>query len=374
MTIAVHIHFSGIGEDLSRNLQFQCFSILADRYPQHQFIFIFDKPYPAGLISAPNIKVLLLPPEIKNPLLQHYWYNFKIPRVLNKYHANHFVCSGMACSLRTNVPQSIVVNELSFLEKKNLYTARETRYLKRFFKKFIAKASAVAITNQAVRNDLAAMFPEAIDKLQLIGYGVPAVSARLSYEAMQQVKDKYSGGREYFLAFITDATIENAVGLLKAFSVFKKRQLSNMQLILLVSSAQKEGIIKDFGNYKYRDEVKIIIPVNNEQENELVTAAYAAIYLPVINTLEDKGLLALSNGVPLLTGDHDFCKSLYHEAALYSEGDEGNIAQRMMLLYKDENLRNNLLHAGRSIAAAYTWEQTAGKLGQSILDTAAQTA
>ena len=179
-------------------------------------------------------------------------------------------------------------------------------------------------------------------------------SRPFEYEEIQGIKDKYSAGKEYFLAFITDATIENAIQLLKAFSAFKKRQLSNMQLILLVSSTQKEGIIKDLATYKYRDEVKILIFENGAQETEITAAAYAAIYLPAINILEEKGLLTLANGVPLITSNNEFCKNLYHEAALYSQADEKDIAEKMMVLYKDENLRNNLLHAGRSIAAAYT--------------------
>lgn len=374
MTIAVHIRFSENTVDPANNFHYQCFTILAAKYPEHHFIFIFDKPYPPGLIIQKNISALLLPPQIRNPLLQHYWYNFKIPALLDKYHADHFVSNTAVCSLRTNIPQSIILNDLSFLDKKNLYTSGDTRYLKKYFKKFVAKASSIAVTNQHVRNILAGMYPDAIDKIQVVGHGMKTAFGPFEYEEIQTIKDKYAAGKEYFLAFITDATIENTIPLLKAFSAFKKRQLSNMQLILLVSSTQKEDIIKDFANYKYRDEVKILIPENEKQEREISAASYAAIYLPLINILEEKGLLTLANGVPLITSDNDFCKSLYHEAALYCPADEMYIAEKMMMLYKDENLRNNLLHAGRSIAAAYTWENAAGKLGQSLLDTATQTA
>jgi len=374
MTIAVHIRFPDNATDPATNLHYQCFLLLAAGYPEHHFIFLFDKPYPTGLITEKNITALLLPPQVKNPLLQHYWYNFKIPRLLNRYHADHFISNGPVCSLRTNIPQAMILHDLSFLDKKNLYTAAETRYLKKYFKRFVLKASVIAVTNHYVRNILAGMYPQSIDKIQVIGYGLKTYPAPLQEEALQHIKEKYSAGKEYFQVFVTDASIENTVVILKAFSAFKKRQLSNMQLILLVSAAQKEGFIPGFENYKYRDEVKIIVPENEAQERAITAAAYAAIYLPVINVHEDKGLLALSNNVPLLTCDNDLCKSLYHEAALYSPADEKQVAERMMLLYKDENLRNNLLHAGRSIAVTYTWDHTAGKLGQSLLDTAVQTA
>ena len=374
MTIAVHICFTDNATDPATSLHYQSFLFLAAQHPEHHFIFIFDKPYPPGLIIHKNITALLLPPQVKNPLLQHYWYNFKIPLLLNKYNADHFVSNGAVCSLRTNIPQTMILSDLSFMDKKNLYAAGEKRYLKKYFKKFIAKTSVIAVTNQRVRNTLAGIYPDAIDKIQVIGYAVNVETKQLDQEEIQVIKEKYSSGKEYFLAFITDATIENAVMILKAFSAFKKRQLSNMQLVLMISSTQKEELVPDFKNYKYKDEVKLISPENIKQERELIAAAYAAIYLPAINILENKGLLVLTNEVPLVTSDNDFCKSFYHEAALYSPADDKQLAERMMLLYKDENLRNNLLHAGRSIAAAYTWHHMAGKLGQSLLDTAVQTA
>ncbi|CAN5735941.1 hypothetical protein BH11BAC4_BH11BAC4_25840 [soil metagenome] len=374
MTIAVHIRFTDDTTDPAINSHYQCLLLLATKYPGHHFIFIFDKTYPPGLITQKNITALLLPPQIKNPLLQHYWYNFKIPGLLNKYNADHFISNGPVCSLRTNIAQTMMLNDLSFLDKKNLYTAGEVRYIKKYFKKFIVKATTIAVTNQQVRNVLAGMYPLIIDKIRLIGYGIKDVSVLPEYEAQENSRNKYADGKSYFLAFITDVTIQHTIILLKAFSAFKKRQLSNMQLILLVSSTQKEGFIPDFHLYKYRDDVKIIIPANGQEEQEIIAAAYTAVYLPAINMLETKGLTVLANNVPLLTIENDFCKSLYHEAALYSPADEKKLAERMMLLYKDENLRNNLLHAGRSIAAAYTWELMAGKLALSLLDTATQTA
>ena len=374
MIIAVHIRFSETQSGLSDNLSFQCFTILAANYPEHDFIFIFDRPYPAGLVTRKNIKILLLPPQVRNPLLQHYWYHFKIPRLLNKYNVDHFISNGPVCSLRTTVSQLMIINDLSFLDKKNLYTSGEKRYLKKYFKKFILKASSVAVTNQHLKNILAEMYPAAMDKTDLIGSGIKIPHTFFEYEQIQAIKEKITGGKEYFLAFITDASIQHTILLLKAFSAFKKRQLSNMQLLLMVSSTQKEELIEGFSNYKYREEVKILRPTTSEHETEAVAAAYASIYLPEINIPENKGLFALANGIPLVTSDNKFSKSLYNEAALYTATDERQLAEKMMLLYKDENLRNELIQAGRAIAAAHSSEHAAAKLAQSLLDTATQTA
>jgi len=46
MTIAVNTGFSGEGQpDDNRNFIFECISLLAEKHPQHQFVFLFDKSY-----------------------------------------------------------------------------------------------------------------------------------------------------------------------------------------------------------------------------------------------------------------------------------------------------------------------------------------
>ncbi|MBP9098577.1 MAG: hypothetical protein KBF74_07150 [Ferruginibacter sp.] len=374
MTIAVHISFPGNNHDLTGNFNFQCFSILAARYPDYQFIFLFDKPVPPGIITTANIKTVHVSPAIRNNLLQHFWYNFKLPSFIKKYNAVIFAGNGPVCSLRTGINQCIVVNDTSFLDKNNRNTSGEARYLKKHFKKFVEKATVVAATSSHVLNTIIHVCPKAIDKVRMIGRGLPAKTNLTDHMGIQKFKEAYTGGKEYFLAFITDTSIQNTTMLLKAFSAFKKMQLSNMKLLLLISSVQKENIVKDFDNYKYRNDVIFVIAENEEQVSQFIAAAYAAIYLPVINAVEDHALLPLIYEVPVITANNDFLKGIFCDAAVYSQPAEQHIAEKMMLLYKDENFRNGLVESARLLAKAYTWEKTATNLWQSLTGSATQTA
>ena len=61
-------------------------------------------------------------------------------------------------------------------------------------------------------------------------------------------------------------------------------------------------------------------------------------------------------------------KEICGDAALYADADNYiEIADKMMLLYKDEGIRRNLIEKGKQVVEKYTWERTADLLWQSIL-------
>jgi glycosyltransferase involved in cell wall biosynthesis len=54
-------------------------------------------------------------------------------------------------------------------------------------------------------------------------------------------------------------------------------------------------------------------------------------------------------------------------AALYfNPADHNDIAEKMLLLYKDENLRSQLIEKGKQICKQYNWDRSAELFWQSI--------
>ena len=97
-------------------------------------------------------------------------------------------------------------------------------------------------------------------------------------------------------------------------------------------------------------------------------------YLPVVNPVEDYALLPIVYHVPVITLSNDYVKAVFCEAAVYCKPGEQQIAEKMMLLYKDENLRNGLVESARQLAGTYTWEKTASNLWHALTGSATQTA
>ena len=374
MTIAAHISLSGRTNNLQDNFNYRCFSILAARHPEHQFIFLFDRPVPRDIIIAGNIRYIHAAPSITNNLLLYYWYQLRLPALLKKLRADFFAGNGPVCSTGTNIRQGIEINDLSFLDKKSGYTSAEAGYLKKRLAKWIGKAAVVAVASRQMANAVEAVCPDATDKIQLTGRGLPDQSILVDEPVLQRFKSEHTGGKEYFLAFINESGTVNTTAIVKAFSIFKKRQLSGMKLVLLVSGTFKSDIVPDFKNYKYRDDVIIVKQDTHRPEHTCIAAAYAALYFSDTFRSDVQILLPLVYHVPLITCMNNLHAGIYAGNALYCEPAPQQIAEKMMLIYKDEDLRNRLAGTYRQLASGCTWANTATNLWASITGSASQTA
>ncbi|MEO6669218.1 MAG: glycosyltransferase [Ferruginibacter sp.] len=362
MTIAVHIAVPEIPTEISSNFIYNCFVVLAAKHPGNHYIFIFDKPYPPALITEKNITPVMAGPQVKNRLLQYYFYNFKIPRLLIKYNVDYFV-SAEVCSLRTNIDQCLIVKDLSFLKQKNLFTKTDARYLKKYTKFFVKRSTKIVVLNPSLKTTLVNSYGIEGHKISTVNSGIDDAVRAFTYEEAEQVRNKSTDGKGYFLFFVTPSSVANIITMLKAFSIFKKWQKSDMQLVMLFSSNERTTI-KDLSSYKYKADVKTLNLTSVEMEKEISASAYAALHLPSMEITETKGLTVLATEVPLITINNDFCRSIYGDAALYTAAEEKEIAEKMMLLYKDENGRKEIIKKGKALVHGYTWQHA----GESLLE------
>lgn len=363
MTITAHIRETSQQE----SFLYSCLALLAKEYPEDQFIFFTDKQSSSQINLSANCKIFTVTPVIRNSLLLHYWYNFKLPGILKKMNASVFLTELSVCSLRSSVPQCMILNDIYFLYKKNLLQHIYARYLKKFFAQFIRKISIVLTTENYITQALVLKYPSLQSKISTVGHGLLEIYQPLPWNKKEAQQKLHSEGNEFFFCECSALTQPNILFVLKAFSLFKKRLKSSMQLLLLLKNISAEDCVKDFKNYKYRQDVKFISHQSEEKTAQLLAAAYACIHLPVITSAENTGLHAMQCEVPLITNGDQAANSVYKDAALYTSIDEKTIAENMMMLYKDEAMRNEAIKKGTLLAASYNWPATAALLWQSIL-------
>ncbi len=347
----------------------ETFKRITQQYPEHQFIFIFDRPYDQRFVLGNNVKAIVVGPPARHPLLWKLWYDIKIPALLKKYKADVFVSCDGFCSLRTKVPQCLVVHDLSFLHYPSFIRKSHLFFYKKYTPKFLARAKSVATVSAFSKNDILKQYHIEEDKVDVVFSAAKENFIPLNFEERQLVKDKYTNGKEYFLYTGAIHPRKNLLHLLKAFSLFKKRQQSNMKLVLAGRLAWKyESFIQDLQSYKYRDDV---VMTGYLQEGELIKitgAAYAMVYPSLFEGFGVPVLEAMQCNVPVITSVNSAMQEIAGDAALYADAENYTaIADEMKLLYKDENLRKELIQKGQRRAKEYSWDKTADLLWQSIL-------
>ncbi len=370
MTIAVNANF--LNTDYPCNdgdFIFEIFSRIAKKYPQHNFIYFFDTGFNEKYITSKNIAPVATGPQIKNTLLLQYRLNYKIPSLLKKHKADIFINAGGYCSLRTKLPQCVIINDLSFLQQPQFYTKRWLGFYKKNTAKFSAKAKAIVTTSEFLKKEIIDKYKITADKID-VAYTAASNNFKPStWQQKDAVKEKCTDGLEYFLYSGPVNTGSNLITLLKAFSFFKKRQKSNMQLLLVSKTAATDkGFIKSLVSYKYRNEVKLLDNLSEEDIVQITGAAYAMIYPVLYDGCGTSLLQAMQSDIPVITGNHTAMPEICGDAALYINPSNFNdIAEKMMLLFKDEDLRNQLIIKGRQQAAMYNWDKTADKVWEVIL-------
>ncbi len=171
--------------------------------------------------------------------------------------------------------------------------------------------------------------------------------APATWEERESLKQELAGGKEYFIVNAEDTSGERIVNMLKAFSLFKKWQQSNMQL-LLANPEDAPKIRALLQKYKYRDDIKVISSATAAEQATLIKAAMAYICLPENDITGYSTAMALQCNVPAITYDIGAVPETGGEAVLYADpGNSEDIAGKMIKLSKDEKLRAQLIQRSK---------------------------
>ena len=347
----------------------ETFSRITKNYPEHEFIFIFDKPFNEKFLFASNVKAIVAGPPARHPLLWKLWYDLKVPAILKKYKAEVFVSCDGFCSLTTRVPQCLAVHDLAFLHFPSFIKKSHLLFYKKYTPKFLNKVKSIVTVSEFSKRDIITQYKTNADKINVVYNAAKEIFHPLDIEEKFAIKKKYTEGKEYFIYAGAIHPRKNLMNLLKAFSAFKKRQQSGLKLVLAGRLAWKyESFIKSLQLYKYRSDVILTGYLEEEELVKIIGAAYAMVYPSLWEGFGVPVLEAMSCDVPVITSLHSSMQEIGKDAALYADAnDHKDIADKMMLLYKNENLRNEMIVKGRKITQQYKWNKTAELLWQSIV-------
>ena len=355
MTIAVKISTVSLDNNLYDDFNYQCFSILATLHPEAKFIFVIDKAIDTNSILPSNVTTVIVGPQIKNNLLSRYWFNFKLPVILNKYNVDYFFSDSFFCNLKSNTKQIIHAYNNEFL---NTVTG----------KKFSRKADYIIAPNEYVKKAIDDKFPLLIKKSIVIEYGIDNEFQQMEYSQKESIKHLHSDGVEYFLLHAKDETNDKIIMTLRAFSVFKKWQKSNMKLLIIINEKQEPDLSKNLSNYKYKSDVKLIVNTSEVDLISIVATSYACIFIADRLFIQKIMLRALKMHIPIILPDEEFFHSSFIDAALYGVETENALSKNMILLYKDEDYRNQLIDAGKIMANSLDWNIIVSKLWNTIIE------
>ncbi len=339
-------------------------------HPEHEFIFIFDRPYSEEFIFADNVTPVVVCPQARHPFLYMLWFEISVTRVLKKHKADIFLSTDGYLSLSTKVPSIAVLHDLNFEYYPKDMPKLDLWYYKFFFPKFAKKAKRIITVSEYSKTDIHKLYGIDNSVIDVAYNGVKDAYFPINAEDKTEIKKKYTDGQDYFVFVGALHPRKNLVGLFNAFDYYKKKRGSSSTKLVIVGSKQwwTKSIRNAYENMDNKKDVVFTGHLSSEDLNMVVASAIAMTYvsyfegfgIPIIEAFKAETAVITSNvtSMPEVAGD---------AALIVDPFDYKDIAAAMAKIESDTALRASLIAKGKERAKLFTWENTANKIWESII-------
>jgi glycosyltransferase involved in cell wall biosynthesis len=341
---------------------------MTQNHPEHEFIFIFDRPYDPDYIFADNVTPVVIGPQARHPILFYIWFDFQIPKVLKKYKADLFLSPDGYLSLRTKVPQLAVIHDINFVHRPDDLPWLIAKYYNYFFPKFARIAKRIATVSFYSKEDIARSFKISYDKIDVVYDGINQIFKPLLEKEKTKIRRRYTDGCEYFLFVGALHPRKNVSGLLKAFDDFKSETDNKIKLVIVGGEMHKTGdIFETFENMRFKNDVVFTGRVSTDVLHDIFGAALALTFVPFFEGFGIPVVEAMSAGVPVICSNTTSIPEVGGNAVVYADPMKiDQITGAMIKLANDKELRKDLIEKGFEQKNKFSWDETAHLLWESV--------
>ncbi|MDI9319965.1 MAG: glycosyltransferase family 1 protein [Phycisphaerales bacterium] len=348
---------------------YQTLKLLVENHPEHEFVFIFDRPYDDSFVFDKNVTPVVIGPPARHPILFYLWLDWSVAHILKKYKADVFLSPDGFASLSTKVPTCLVIHDLAFEHYPQHNKTSHRIYLKCYTPKFVRKAKRIVTVSEFSKKDIAERYSVPLEKIGVSNNAAHKEYVALDWEHKEKIKTQYTDGCEYFVFAGALHPRKNVVNLLKAFIRFKKRNKSNMKLVIVGRFAWNyKEVVEMKEEMPFKEDVIWLGYLNVEELAQIIGAAYALVYASLFEGFGIPIIEAYQCKVPAIVSNTSSMPEVAGAGALIvNPQDYKDIADKMTLIYKDELLRSKLIEQGELHSAKYTWQKAADVLWENIL-------
>lgn len=348
---------------------YQTLKRIVEQHPEHEFIFLFDRPYDPSFVFGPNVTPVVIGPQARHAVLFYLWFDWSVPYILRKYKADVFLSPDGLSSLSTRVPTCLVIHDLAFEHYPEHMKLSHRLYLRNYSCKFARKATRIVTVSEFSKQDIAKRYTIDPALIAVSNNAAHDEYIPLSWEEKEAIRKAYTGGCEYFIFAGALHPRKNIVNLLKAFIRFKKRNRTNMKLVIVGRMAWKYEEVEEMKrDMPFREDVCWLGYLDVKDLAKVMGAAYALVYASLFEGFGIPIIEAFKCNVPAIVSNTSSMPEVAGEAALITDPEDyQDIAEQMSRLYKDEALRYRLIAKAREQLQRYSWDKAAAVLWESIV-------
>jgi glycosyltransferase involved in cell wall biosynthesis len=337
-------------------------------HPEHQFLFLFDRPFSEEFIFSGNITPVVVPPRARHPFLWYKWFEYSVPPVLRKERADIFFSPDGYLSLSSEVPAHAVIHDINFMHHPDFHPWLTGKYYRHFFPGFAARAGRLATVSNYSKTDICRSFGIPDDRIDVVYNGAHQVFSPLPEDEKPAAKLEFAQGHDYFLYVGSFHKRKNICGLLLAFDIFREESGREIKLVLAGERLYRyPRMDRVLAGMRFRKDVMFPGRIEPDSLRRAYGASLALVYIPWYEGFGIPVLEAMNCDTPVIASDRTSLPEVCGDAAhLVDPGDIGSVVEGMMRVASDENHRKTLTARARIRKRQFSWDRTADLLWKSI--------
>jgi len=347
---------------------FETLKRITQQHPEHEFIFIFDRPYSDEFIFSDNITPVVIGPQARHPFLFYLWFEFSVTKILKKYNVDIFLSPDGYISLRTKVPTINVIHDINFEHYPQYLPFMMRKYYRYYFPRFARKAKRVATVSEYSKQDIAKQYGIDTNKIDVTYNGANESFKPVDENIKIATKKQYSSSFPYFLFVGSLHPRKNIENLFKAFDLFKQKTDNDFKLLIVGEKYWWNGKMQNtYNNLKFKDEIIFTGRMNSDELKNVYASAFALTYVSIFEGFGIPILEAMYCDVPVITSNTTSMPEVGGDAVLYADPFSIlSICDAMEKLFFDNEIRIQLIEKGKERCNMFNWQKTADKLWNSV--------
>ncbi len=347
---------------------FETLRRICHSHPEHEFIFLFDRPWNPEFIFSKNVTPVVIGLPARHPFLWFIWFEFSVPRALKKYKADIFLSPDGYLSLRTKCPSVAVIHDINFFHRPKDLPILSRWYYNFFFPRYARKAQRIGTVSEFSKSDISDSYHISPEKIDVMYNGANELYRPIDSESQKRCREKITEGKRFFIFIGTLHPRKNLVNLLLAFDSFSKA--SNKEFKLVIVGARfflTSELDRVYKSMKYS---KNVIFSGRLEPQELATTLASAEALTFVPHFEGFGIPiieAMNCDVPVIASNVTSLPEVAGDAAIFcNPSDVEDISKAMKRIVFEPGLREDLINKGSVRRMRYSWDSTAKNLWEMI--------
>ncbi len=348
---------------------FESLKRIVAKHPEHNFYFLFDRPFDTSFVFGKNVTPIVLHPQARHPILFWIWFEISVFRFLKKNKIDLFVSPDGYLSLRTKIPSIAVIHDLNFEHYPQDLPWLVRHYYRYFFPRFAKKASRIVTVSEFSKKDIMEQYGINSDRVDAVYNGRNPDFKPCNDILLNKKIEILLKGSPYFLFIGSLHPRKNLVNMFLAFDIFKKEKDSDVKLLIVGEKKWWTKSIADvFDSMQFKEDVIFAGRLLPQDLCRVLAGSLALVYVSYFEGFGIPIIEAYACGTPVITSNVTAMPEVAGDAALLvNPFSVEEISNAMLTIYSDKELRQNLIEKGFEQEKQFSWDITADGLWNSIM-------